>query len=153
MRVAQSIATRLQRYSEAYKQDAPFNYHVLSRLRMLKNELSQNGTESLVIKPFSAMPLWEKGWKLMQVAIFLFSLVFGAAAMVFMRWIPQQEGTTFRQRVPWFTAFTILIYPLVFRMCEWRYLVMIFPLLLMMGVILVVGLIEKRLARRTVGQA
>jgi hypothetical protein len=32
--------------------------------------------------------------------------------------------------------FTILIYPLVFRLPEWRYLVMIFPLLLMMAVIL-----------------
>ncbi len=132
--VAAGIATRLQRYSEAYKQGAPFNYHVMSRLRMLTNELAQNGTESLVIKPFSSMALWEKAWKLTQVALFLFSLVAGCAAMLFMRWLPQQEGTTFRQWVPWFTAFTILIYPLVFRMCEWRYLVMVFPLLLMMAV-------------------
>lgn len=141
---AASIATRLQRYSEAYKSGAPFNYHVMSRVRMLKNMLVQNGTESLVIKPFGAMPLWEKGWKLMQIALFLFSLIMGSAAMIVMRWIPQVEGTTFRKWVPWFTAFTILIYPFIFRMCEWRYLVMIFPLLLMMAVMMCDGIWERR---------
>ncbi|MBP7512964.1 MAG: hypothetical protein KA791_00350 [Flavobacteriales bacterium] len=132
---AASIASRLQRYSEAYKKGAPFNYHVMSRLRMLKNEIGQNGTESLLLRPFGALPAWEKGWKLLQVGLFLFSLVVGGLAMLLMRWVPGAEGTTFRAWVPWFTLFTILIYPFGFRMCEWRYLVMVFPLLLMMAVI------------------
>lgn len=137
---AASIASRLQRYSEAYKKGAPFNYHVMSRLRMLKNEIGQNGTESLLLRPFSTLPAWEKGWKLLQVALFLFSLVLGGLAMLLMRWVPGAEGTTLRGWVPWFTLFTILIYPFGFRMCEWRYLVMVFPLLLMMAVIVSEGL-------------
>ncbi len=148
---ATSIAQRLQRYSEAYKKGAPFNYHVMSRLRMLKNEVAQNGTESLLLRPFGSLPLWEKAWKLLQVALFLFSLVFGAAAMLFMRWIPGGEGTTYRSWVPWFPAFTILIYPFGFRMCEWRYLVMVFPLLLMMAVIATAQMIRRVRPRTTLG--
>ncbi len=132
---AATVVSRLDRYATAYKAGAPFNYHVLSRLRMLKNEVGQNGTESLVIRPFSAMAPHEKVWKLAQVALFLFSLVVGGLAMFFVRWIPGADGTTLRVWVPCFTLFTILIYPLGFRMCEWRYLVMIFPMLLMVAVI------------------
>ena len=141
--LAASVTTRLRRYSEAYKKGAPFNYHVMSRLRMLKNEIAQNGTESILLRSFGSMPLWEKAWKLLQVALFLFSLVVGGLGMVLMRWVPGGVGTTFRAWIPWFTLFTILVYPLVFRMCEWRYLVMVFPLLLMMAVIVSMALQQR----------
>jgi hypothetical protein len=49
-----------------------------------------------------------------------------------------------------FTLFTILIYPIVFRVPEWRYLVMIFPLLLMLGVILARAIMLRFRKRGTV---
>lgn len=139
--LADVIVEKLHRYSEAYKSQAPFNYQVLSRLRLLRIELDQNGTETILFRPFSTMPLWEKAFKLFQVLLFKFSLIAGIAAILLLRWLPGGEGTVLRSWVPLFTLFTILIYPIVFRVPEWRYLVMIFPLLLMLGVILARGII------------
>ena len=133
--LADVVVAKLHRYSEAYKVGAPFNYQVLSRLRLLWIELDQNGTETILFKPFSEMPLWEKAFKLFQALLFKFSLIMGIAAILFLRWVPGGEGTVLRRWVPLFAMFTMLIYPLVFRVPEWRYLVMIFPLLLMMAVI------------------
>ena len=115
----------------------------MTRRRMLTSESAQNGTEPILLRSFGSMPLWEKAWKLLQVALFLFSLVVGGLGMVLMRWVPGGVRTTFRAWIPWFTLFTILVYPLVFRMCEWRYLVMVFPLLLMMAVIVSMALQQR----------
>lgn len=135
MALATSVTERLRRYSEEFKRGAPFRYQVMSRVRTLKNEVVQNGSETMVLHAFSSMPIPDKLWKLMQIALFQFSLFFGGIGMLCLPWLPGARGTVLRIWAPFCALFTILVYPFVFRMAEWRYMVVPFPVLLLVAVI------------------
>jgi hypothetical protein len=127
------IRDRLKRYSEAFREGSPFHYHVMSRVLMLRNVLAQNGTETVIMTPFSELPLWKKLFKIFQALLFIVTFTAAITAMLAFPWL-LPRGELLHVWVPAFTAFTILIYPVGLRMCEWRYLVMIFPLALLMAV-------------------
>lgn len=132
-----SINARFDAFAELYKERAPFQYHVLSRFRMFKNLVWQNGTESLIIIPFAELPLWAKLFKLMQVAAYVLSFTIGTIACVIVLWRWRQAPTLLHVWIPFIVAYLVLIFPFALRMCEWRYMAHPFPFALLLAVILV----------------
>lgn len=131
-----AINARFDHYTELYKKGAPFNYHVLSRLRMLRNTMWQHGTEGMIYRPFNSLPWWMKGFKIFQSLMYIFTYVMGSIMTLLLIWNWRKASTLVHLWVPLFIAFTTLIYPIVLRMCEWRYMVHQFPFALLLAVVL-----------------
>lgn len=131
----QAINTTMDRYAALYRDQAPLNYHVLSRLRMLKNVLWQHGTEGMIIKPFASLPIWAKLFKLMQVGFYVFANTIGAIAVVFYLWRWRRATTLLHIWLPFAVAYLVLVFPIGLRMCEWRYMAHPFPFALLLGIL------------------
>ncbi|MBL7951192.1 MAG: glycosyltransferase family 39 protein [Flavobacteriales bacterium] len=131
---ARSINAKLDSYADLYKREAPLNYHLLSRVRMLKNVMWQHGTEGILMRPFHTLPIWMRIFKVMQVVFYVFAYTFGSCAVLLLLWNWRKAPTLLHLWLPIMTAYMILIYPVVLRMCEWRYMVHQFPLALLLGV-------------------
>lgn len=143
------INAKFDHYAELYKQQAPFNYHVMSRLRMLRNQVRQHGAESIIVRPFSELPWWLKLFKASQSFFYLFAYTTGTVAVVILLWNWKKAPTLLHLWTPMVVAFTTLIYPIVLRMCEWRYMVHQFPMALMLGVCLLASLATRLRAQRS----
>lgn len=139
-----AINATMDRYAALYKDQAPFNYHVLSRLRMLKNLVWQHGTEGMIIKPFATLPLWAKLFKLMQVAFYLFTTTMGAVAVVVYLWRWQHAPTILHAWLPFTVAYLVLVFPIGLRMCEWRYMAHPFPFALLLAILFIADRIAAR---------
>lgn len=131
-----SINARFDELAGLYKERAPFQYHVLSRFRMFKNLVWQNGTESLIIVPFDQLPLWAKVFKLVQVMAYVLSFTIGTIACIMLLWRWRSPPTVLHLWVPFIMAYLVLIFPFALRMCEWRYMAHPFPFALLLAVIL-----------------
>jgi len=129
----------LYRYTALYQAEAPFNYHVLSRFRMIKYMVVQNGTETLFAVPFNELPVLLKVFKVVQSFLYLFSFGVGAIAIVVMLWQWRRTDLLLARWVPLIVLYMVMIYPLGLRMGEWRFMVHVFPLALMLAVVFVVG--------------
>jgi hypothetical protein len=128
------VTSALDRYAELYKHGAPFNYHVLSRIRPIEYMVYQNGTETLFPQSFGALPLWKKLFKLFQMLIYFFGLILGAVASAVWLWNWRRTTDPLTIWVPLVTVYMVWIYPLGVRMGEWRYMVHVFPLALMLAI-------------------
>lgn len=137
------INAKFDHYAELYKQQAPFNYHVMSRLRMLGNQVRQHGAESIIVRPISELPLHLKVFKAMQSFYYLFAYTVGTVAVIMLLWNWRRAPSFLHIWLPGVVAFTTLIYPIVLRMCEWRYMVHQFPLALMLGVCMLASVAPK----------
>jgi len=138
------INAKFDQYAVLYKQQAPFNYHVMSRLRMLRNQVRQHGAESIIVRPFSELPWWLKLFKISQSFYYLFAYTTGTVAVVILLWNWRKAPTLLHLWTPLVVAFTTLIYPIVLRMCEWRYMVHQFPFALMLGTCMLATLFEQQ---------
>lgn len=132
-----SINARFDELAALYQEGAPFQYHVLSRFRMFKNLVWQNGTESLIIIPFKELSLGAKLFKLLQVAMYVFAFTIGVIACVVLLWRWRRPATVLHVWIPFIVAYLVLIFPFALRMCEWRYMAHPFPFALLLAVILV----------------
>ncbi|MBX2971859.1 MAG: glycosyltransferase family 39 protein [Flavobacteriales bacterium] len=141
---ANAISAELDRYAALYQEQAPFNYHVMSRVRMLRNVMWQHGTESMIMRPFGSLLLWEKIFKVVQVMFYLFAYTVGTCAVIILLWNWRKAPTALHLWLPLLVTFMVLIYPVVLRMCEWRYMVHPFPFALLLGVCLCHRVIRSR---------
>lgn len=142
-----AINARFDHYAELYKKEAPFNYHVMSRLRMLRNVMWQHGTEALTFRPFASLEWWMKGFKAFQSLVYIYTYVLGSIMTLVLLWNWRKAAAFVDLWIPLFTAFTTLVYPLALRMCEWRYMVHQFPFALLMAVVLSFRLVPAIRAR------
>jgi len=138
------INAKFDHYAALYKEQAPFNYHVLSRLRMLWNQVDQHGAESIIVRPFSTLPWWLQLFKATQPFFYLFAYSFGSIAVLALLWNWRKAPTLLHIWAPMVVAFTTLIYPIVLRMCEWRYMVHQFPFALMLGICSLASLFDRQ---------
>ena len=134
LRAIEEVNAKFRRYSELYAEKAPFQYHVMSRLRMFRNVMMQNGTETIILKPFASLP-W--GWKLFKIAqagifVLCYGLLWVAVPVLAWRW--RKQWTPLRVFVPAAAMYLTLIFPLGLRMCEWRYMAMQYPLVITLSI-------------------
>lgn len=137
------ITSTVDRYTTLYRQKAPFNYHVMSRIRPIEYMVVQNGTEVLFPQSFGALPLWKKLFKLLQMLIYFFGLIVGGITALVWLWNWRRSADPLFIWIPLVAVYMVWIYPIGVRMGEWRYMVHIFPLLLMMAVIGSVALLSR----------
>lgn len=143
-----AINATFDRYAELYKEQAPLEYHVLSRVRMFKNLVWQHGTESLIMIPFNDLPLWAKLFKLVQIAAYVLSFTIGAVACFLFLWRWRKAPTILHHLVPATMAYLVLIFPFALRMCEWRYMAHPFPFALLLAIVLIGSCWRARGSRR-----
>ncbi|HRD53222.1 MAG TPA: hypothetical protein PKY96_11305 [Flavobacteriales bacterium] len=141
------VNARFDRYAALYREKAPFQYHVMSRLRMFRNVMVQNGTESMILAPFASLPIGMKLFKLMQVAIFMLAYGLYWLAVPVLLWQWRKELTVLRIVIAAAALYLTLVFPLGLRMCEWRYLVLPFPFVLLLSTVFVMRLLP--MLRRT----
>lgn len=127
------INAKLDYFSGLYRQQAPFNYHVMSRLRMFKNLVGQHGAESIILRPFASLPLWMKVFKAMQSFFYIFAYTMGSVAVIMLLWGWRRAPSLSHIWIPVVVAYLMTIYPIVLRMCEWRYMVHGFPFALLLA--------------------
>jgi uncharacterized protein YqgC (DUF456 family) len=125
----------LDRYAAAYRAEAPVQYYFLSRIRMIANQFVQNGSETLWSRPWAELNVVEKVFRLLQSGIYAFAALVGTIAALLIGAISLFK----RQQIAlewsaWSALFLLFVYPIGLLMCEWRYMVHPFPLLLMLGV-------------------
>jgi len=142
-----SVLQRFDRYAEAYRTERPFQYHVLSRLRMTKNIFDQNGTESLFSRSFGSLPLWAKGFKLIQSFLYVFCFLFGTVGAIVLGWRWRSTHGHLVVALSTLAIYTTFIHPLGLRMCEWRYLATAYPFMLLFAVVFVEQVATKTLGR------
>ncbi|MFN3875686.1 MAG: hypothetical protein ACK4L7_07225 [Flavobacteriales bacterium] len=147
LRAVREVNAAFDRYAALYREKAPFQYHVMSRLRMFRNLMAQHGTESMILRAFSSLPLGLKLFKLLQSGIFLFMYGLFWPALPAFAWFWRREPSLLRILIPVTALYMTLIFPLGLRMCEWRYLVHQFPFVLMLSTSFAVELVMRRLER------
>jgi hypothetical protein len=150
LRAVEEVNARFDRYTALYREKAPFQYHVMSRLRMFRNLMGQHGTESMILQPFAELPFGLKLFKMLQAALFI--TVYGLfwLALPVLAWQWRKDRTLLRVLIPSTALYLTLIFPLGLRMCEWRYLALQFPFVLMLSTCLV---LEALLRMRGLGGA
>lgn len=131
-----TVLQRFDRYAEVYRAERPFQYHVMSRLRMVVNIFAQNGTESLFSRPFGSLPIWAKGFKLIQSGLYVFCFLFGILGAVLLGWRWRSTHGHLVVLLSALALYTTFIHPIGLRMCEWRYLATAYPFVLLFAVIL-----------------
>lgn len=130
--IARANAT-LDRYTALHAEGAPFMHHVLSRFLMVRHMVVQNGAETLFTSSFSALPLWMKLFKLLQMFLYLFAFVIGGIAAVVILWKWRRAPSLLAVWVPIVSLYMVYIYPLGLHMAEWRFMVHVFPLALLLA--------------------
>lgn len=123
----------LERYTAIHAASAPWTHHVTSRFLMVRHQVLQNGAETLFARPFSTLPLWMKLFKLLQMILYPFAFLVGSIAAIvsIIKW----RGSAPMLQV-WLSImlmYMVLIYPLGLKMAEWRFMVHVFPIALLLA--------------------
>lgn len=139
--IARANAT-LDRYTALHAEGAPFMHHVISRFLMVRHMVVQNGAETLFNSSFNALPLWMKLFKLLQMFLYLFAFVVGGIAGVVMLWKWRCAPSLLAVWVPIVSLYMVYIYPLGLHMAEWRFMVHVFPLTLLLATCVLIPKLE-----------
>jgi len=142
----------LDRYTELHAKGAPFMHHVLSRFLMVPHMVWQKGAETLFQTPFSDLPIWMKLFKLCQMALYNFALLFGTIGAFVMLWNWRKAPSLLARWIPLVAVYMVLVYPLVLKMAEFRFMVHVFPLILLLAVCFSVVLVERWLGQNLTSQ-
>jgi hypothetical protein len=125
--IARAMMASARRFRDAYARERPFQYHVLSRLRLLKHETIHSGSNTLFHRPFAQLGPVEKAYKGLQSLIYWWALVVGmvgASVLVFRIRHGPEAGL-----LGIIAIYGVLACPFIMRMAEIRYIVPVFPLL------------------------
>ncbi len=69
--IAADLLVKARRWREVYKKERPFQFHILSRLRLLKHETINSGTEVLFKRPYTELSYLELAYKIDPVRYLL----------------------------------------------------------------------------------
>ena len=118
-------------------------HHVLSRFLMIPHMIGQKGAETLFQTPFADLPIWMKLFKLFQMALYIVVMVMGAIAAFVMLWNWRKARSLLDHWIPLVAVYMVFVYPLVLKMAEFRFMVHVFPLILLLAVCFSVALVER----------
>ncbi|MBL7962987.1 MAG: hypothetical protein JNM31_03995 [Flavobacteriales bacterium] len=126
--IAVVLLQMAQRWRTAYAREKPFHYQVVSRLRLLKHETIHSGTTHLFQRPFAELGPAARAWKLLQAALYWWVLLTGCVAAAVVVWRVRRAEAVLAAVV---VLYGVVACPFIMRMAEIRYLVPIFPLMLL----------------------
>ncbi len=126
--IAADLLAKARRWRAVYSKERPLEFHVLSRLRLLKHETINSGTEVLFKRPFTELSKVELAYKVIQSGIYWWALVIGGvASLVFLgRWRSRPEAALLGLMI----SYSVVACPWIMRAAEIRYMIPVFPLLL-----------------------
>lgn len=131
--IKERVRERCDRYIADLAREKPFHYQVASRLRLLRIFVVESGTAALMHDPWSKLSIAEKAVKLFYSTLYLGVMLIGPlAACVMLR------GRTFAgplRVIPITLLYGVLAFPFLVRLCENRYLAVVYPLSVLFTVI------------------
>ncbi len=138
-RLLRTITKRCDQYIYLYRSERPLQYHVLAPLRMTGLFFHRAGLAGLFADPPHAPGGWVKPLELLDRVMHWTVLIGGLLAAFWSigRWRVDRT----RAWLAILTVTAVLIIPLVMRLCEGRYLVPMYPWLL---VLLILALGQRR---------
>lgn len=126
------VALRADRYREAFERERPWQYHVVARWRSLKRFIVHSGTERVFSRAYENMGGVARALKILWAALFVGSVIGG---LFWSLWSLFRARTVFDRLVPAMVLIGVLIYPVGFRLIEYRYIVATWPFALVMAAI------------------
>lgn len=123
------VARRCDAYRVALEHEKPWQFHVASRMRLLKKFLWHSGTETIFPRSFAEMGIIGKVAKLFLSGLFVTVVVGGFVLSLL--W-PVRAREPLELLLPLLVIAGVLIYPWGFRLTEYRYLVPVFPFALVL---------------------
>ena len=143
----------LDRYTKLHAEGAPVMHHFLSRFLMVRHMVFQKGAESLFARPYHVLPGWMKAFKLVQMGLYVTLVPIGLFAAAVLLWNWRRSRSLVAIWLPFLALLLVFVYPVVLKMAEYRFMVHVFPLILLLAICFIVELIERRLldagSRRT----
>lgn len=124
-----ALNARFERWTAAFIDEHPFQYYVLSRLLALRRYVLQTGNPVAYDLTFRAMPLHQKAMKLFHFGLHWATLLCGLAGAWL--WVRRPEERAMAAVPALIVPFGLLIFPLVLRFAEHRYLVLFIPVMLL----------------------
>ena len=140
-RLDHEISERLDEYALSIKNEKPFLYYVTSRFKLLKSYLIHSGTENLFLKSAEQMNGFEFFFKILYTLLYLSVVFFGIIGSIFLVLFKWKFDLIYLI-LP--GLYFTLVYPLVMKMDEYRYLVPAYPFLLVIGIYFLSILLNKR---------
>lgn len=140
-----SVRERMQRYRISFTEEHPWRYHVFSRLSLARRLLLHSGSPGMFQQPFPELNITRKFVKSFSVATYLFVVVAGICAALFAL-LSRSVASPLRIMAV-HILICIFIFPFVFRFCEYRYLLPMYPWLTVMTAWCVFSRAWSRIAR------
>lgn len=119
-------AAAVRRADERYRSADPFDHQATARLRLLRRYFIRSGTEDLLGRPFSALPLTEKLLKLYFSGLYAAMVGLGFLGLALWAWRRREEAVWLLLAL---VAYALAV-PWGFRFCEWRYQLPLYPFLI-----------------------
>ncbi len=121
--------------------EKPLFYYILSPLRLLYLFLFHSGTQTMFNEPFSSLPLYYKLIKLFFSSIFIFTTVFGTiCTLILLIYHYNNTKLVFMSIYVWAIFFFVCY---ILRMIEYRYIVVLYPILMLFAVVGLYNMISK----------
>ena len=123
---------RSQRLVHYFREDRPVIYHVWSRIRLLGLQLRRAGLNDLFETHFRGDPFFAPAIIAINDAWYWIIMPLGSfGALRFIR--KRKAANPVMAVIAIFLVASLLVHPFVFRMCEGRYIVCMYPFLLLMA--------------------
>ena len=129
------VKDRMERYTRSFRTEHPWHYHVTARLRLAATFLFRSGIPESFDAPLSRMPLAKQIGTILNTVLFVVVSVGGTLMGIVL--ILSKDPSRALRFVSIAALITSLMFPLLFRVVESRYLAPAFPLLI---IILILGI-------------
>jgi hypothetical protein len=129
------VVDKLNRYTKSIKVEKPFVFYVTSRFNVLYNFVSHSGTYNLYNKLSNELNALEYIIKIFYSILYCAVILFGFIGSMYFLFFGFSNNRLVL--LTFTTIYLLLIYPFVFKMDEYRYLVTAYPFLLLIAVFFV----------------
>lgn len=127
------ISARFERWTQAFIQEHPVQYHVLSRLLALRRYVIQTGNPVAYAQTFREMPIHYKALKLFHIGLHYSTMLLGLVGGWL--WLRRRQDRALALVPVLLVPFGILIFPIALRFSEHRYLVPFIPFMLLCAMV------------------
>lgn len=135
------LFSRLPLYQASFREHKPFHYHVVAPLRLVKRFLFHSGTYNLLPDSFSELNLLQKFIKLVYSGFYIAVLVLGLAGALLAVIRVRQNGFV-AAACAGLVFYSIVLFPMVLRLDEFRYFVPSWPFLIICASIAVMKVLR-----------
>jgi len=136
-----SIINSFHKLDSSFKTEKPFRYYCVSRLLLFKIMYLRHNTFHLFSKPFRQLSFILKMIILFYIAYYFFVLFFSfIGTIIFLK------KNIFKNSLLIFvyiTLYSFIIFPIVLRLCEFRYFAPAYPFVLVLAIYTLIYFIDK----------